>query len=239
MLSGQKSSSCQIFYLTWKVLFCAGNVDGCSYNKTVYENTDIDRCPEKSWLAVLFFAVYMIMTNILLLNLLIAMFRWEHVWRGCTCLLCAFLRERCKCIFSASCFLVTINDSFAVTRRPHIVLFVLDCNVQILSSTHIVATRSNAFRKTQRRCGASTATTSSTSTSTARRWQRLSSSSVTWPAPLPSSSGGAAASRNGTGQFSVSSAFQHSSKAKQCEAAWKFTSENWLRGQGIVIRRCL
>ncbi len=49
----------------------------CSSNRTVWENTDIDRCPEESWLALILFAAYMIFTNVLLLSLLIAMFRCE------------------------------------------------------------------------------------------------------------------------------------------------------------------
>ncbi len=59
----------------YQILFL-GDVGECSKNSTIYENSDdIERCPEESWLVIVMFAIYMIMTNILLLNLLIAMFR--------------------------------------------------------------------------------------------------------------------------------------------------------------------
>ncbi len=76
------SVSCRSTYIYILSLYCVhvGNVDDCSNNKTVYGNTDISRCPEKSWLAVIMFAAYMIMTNILLLNLLIAMFRYDFTF---------------------------------------------------------------------------------------------------------------------------------------------------------------
>lgn len=62
-----------------------GNVDNC--NSTAGSSNP---CPRKSWLAIILFAVYMIITNVLLLNLLIAMFSYtfekvqensEKVWR--------------------------------------------------------------------------------------------------------------------------------------------------------------
>ncbi len=53
-----------------------GDVTPCSKNATIYEQTGIERCPEESWLALTLFAGYMIFTNVLLLSLLIAMFRF-------------------------------------------------------------------------------------------------------------------------------------------------------------------
>ena len=53
----------------------AGDVGECYTDEAeLLVDPDLDRCPEESWLAILLFAVYMILTNVLLLNLLIAMF---------------------------------------------------------------------------------------------------------------------------------------------------------------------
>jgi hypothetical protein len=38
-------------------------------------DANVERCPETEWLVLLLLAIYMIVINILLLNLLIAMFR--------------------------------------------------------------------------------------------------------------------------------------------------------------------
>ena len=53
-----------------------GDIGECSSNHSLYSDPSVVRCPEKSWLALVLFAVYMIMSNVLLLNLLIAMFRY-------------------------------------------------------------------------------------------------------------------------------------------------------------------
>ena len=50
-----------------------GDVEGCTYNTTA--EPDLNRCPKENRLVILLFALYMILTNVLLLNLLIAMFR--------------------------------------------------------------------------------------------------------------------------------------------------------------------
>ena len=49
---------------------------GCTKNETIWRYLGgIDRCPEENALVPLLAAVYLILTNILLVNLLIAMFR--------------------------------------------------------------------------------------------------------------------------------------------------------------------
>ena len=58
------------------VLVLLGNVDDCSDNSAVYlNNPDVPRCPKSSWLATTLFLVYILMTSIMLVNLLIAIFR--------------------------------------------------------------------------------------------------------------------------------------------------------------------
>ena len=53
-----------------------GNVEGCSDNKTVYLNDpNVPRCSRKSWLAMTMFSIYILITSIMLINLLIAIFR--------------------------------------------------------------------------------------------------------------------------------------------------------------------
>ena len=58
----------------------AGDIGECSFNRSLYSKPDVQRCPEKSWLAIVLFAAYMIMSNVLLLNLLVAMFRYVGPW---------------------------------------------------------------------------------------------------------------------------------------------------------------
>ena len=51
-------------------------VDGCETNETLWRLNPSTRCPEKSPVIMsLMLGVYLIVTNILLVNLLIAMFR--------------------------------------------------------------------------------------------------------------------------------------------------------------------
>ena len=51
-------------------------VDGCEKNESLWRQNPIKRCPEKSPVVLsLMLGVYLIVTNILLVNLLIAMFR--------------------------------------------------------------------------------------------------------------------------------------------------------------------
>ncbi|XP_074649507.1 transient receptor potential cation channel subfamily M member-like 2 isoform X2 [Tubulanus polymorphus] len=68
------------------------NTETCSRNPMIYNNetSGYSRCSQSNWLAPALFAVYMILTNVLLLNLLIAMFSYtfqtvqdnsEKVWR--------------------------------------------------------------------------------------------------------------------------------------------------------------
>uniref|UniRef100_A0A914UJE4 G-protein coupled receptors family 1 profile domain-containing protein n=1 Tax=Plectus sambesii TaxID=2011161 RepID=A0A914UJE4_9BILA len=65
----------------------------CTTNVTEYDENDNDNirmCPERTWLVRVLFAVYMMLTNVLLMNILIAMFSYtfqavqdnsEKVWR--------------------------------------------------------------------------------------------------------------------------------------------------------------
>ena len=53
-------------------LSVTGDMRGCSNNQSVPFD---ERCPQQTTLVLLLLAVYMIMTHVLLLNLLIAMFR--------------------------------------------------------------------------------------------------------------------------------------------------------------------
>ena len=53
-----------------------GNVPGCSYNESVYDSdSGVPRCPQDNALVMVLYAIYVLLTNILLINLLIAMFR--------------------------------------------------------------------------------------------------------------------------------------------------------------------
>ena len=61
----------------------AGDIGTCSSNRSIIADPNVERSPETSWLAIVVFAVYMIMSNVLLLNLLVAMF-----W--CAVSLCRF-----------------------------------------------------------------------------------------------------------------------------------------------------
>ena len=59
-----------------KIVVSLGDVEGCAHNISVWANNpEIPRCPQNNWLALILVAVYLMFVNILLLNLLIAMFR--------------------------------------------------------------------------------------------------------------------------------------------------------------------
>ena len=63
-------------YKGFFVLFSGEQPEGCTSNETIWRATGgVDRCPEQNALVPLLAAVYLILTNILLVNLLIAMFR--------------------------------------------------------------------------------------------------------------------------------------------------------------------
>ncbi|CAL1535903.1 unnamed protein product [Lymnaea stagnalis] len=62
--------------------------DGCTKNQTIWLEDPSQRCPEKNAIVYIFLAVYLVLTNILLINLLIAMFSYTFqkvnstkVWR--------------------------------------------------------------------------------------------------------------------------------------------------------------
>jgi len=60
------------------VCLSAGNIDGCSNDRTVYlSDVNTPRCPLRSQLAMLMFFVYILIMAIMLINLLIAMFRFH------------------------------------------------------------------------------------------------------------------------------------------------------------------
>ncbi|CAL1535907.1 unnamed protein product [Lymnaea stagnalis] len=50
--------------------------DGCTKNQTIWLEDPSQRCPEKNAIVYIFLAVYLVLTNILLINLLIAMFSY-------------------------------------------------------------------------------------------------------------------------------------------------------------------
>ena len=57
-----------------------GNVDGCSSDRAVYVNDQsVRRCSKWSWLALVMFFVYILTTSIMLINLLIAIFRFDRL----------------------------------------------------------------------------------------------------------------------------------------------------------------
>jgi len=59
-----------------RLVLVAGKAEGCSDNSTFYlSNRDVARCPRQSWLVMALFFVYMLITAIMLVNLLIAIFR--------------------------------------------------------------------------------------------------------------------------------------------------------------------
>lgn len=47
----------------------------CTDNSTLVDGVDFFPCPEHSWIGIVLLAGYMMISNVLLLNLLIAMFR--------------------------------------------------------------------------------------------------------------------------------------------------------------------
>ncbi|KAH9512885.1 hypothetical protein Btru_036877 [Bulinus truncatus] len=52
------------------------DVSGCTRNETIWRNDPMNRCPEKNAIVPVLLAVYMVLTNILLINILIAMFSY-------------------------------------------------------------------------------------------------------------------------------------------------------------------
>ena len=55
----------------------AEGVDGCTNNATLYmSDPTIPQCAQTSYALIILLAVYMIVTNVILLNILIAMFRY-------------------------------------------------------------------------------------------------------------------------------------------------------------------
>jgi len=73
-------------YVVYEYMFCSliGDVDGCN------DDGDMNspRCPRSSPLVMIFFLIYILMTSIMLINLLIAIFRL------CFSILLAFLIRR-------------------------------------------------------------------------------------------------------------------------------------------------
>ncbi|KAI8729643.1 transient receptor potential cation channel subfamily M member 5 [Biomphalaria glabrata] len=52
------------------------DTSGCTRNETIWRNDPMNRCPEKNAIVPILLAVYMVLTNILLINILIAMFSY-------------------------------------------------------------------------------------------------------------------------------------------------------------------
>ncbi|XP_076459392.1 transient receptor potential cation channel subfamily M member-like 2 [Babylonia areolata] len=66
------------------------DIDGCTHNETIWRQDILKRCPSKNAVVPMLLAVYMIITHVLLINLLIAMFSYTfqrvqdnstQVWR--------------------------------------------------------------------------------------------------------------------------------------------------------------
>jgi len=61
-----------------------GGAEGCSDNSTVYlSNPGVARCPRQTWLVMALFFAYMLITAIMLVNLLIAIFRFNSLLEHC------------------------------------------------------------------------------------------------------------------------------------------------------------
>ncbi|KAH3857080.1 hypothetical protein DPMN_099679 [Dreissena polymorpha] len=87
----------RIFYVPyWQIYgenfleILEGDENGCTRNESVWRDNDDMRCPESKFLVPVLGALYMFLTNILLINLLIAMFSYtfqtiqeksEKIWR--------------------------------------------------------------------------------------------------------------------------------------------------------------
>ena len=69
-----------VYWTTFSKVMAGIAFVNCTYNETLHRMFPImhPRCPEQSWLAGLLMALYLVLVNVLLLNLLIAMLRF--VW---------------------------------------------------------------------------------------------------------------------------------------------------------------
>jgi len=59
-----------------------GNIMDCNDTSSIYlNNPNVERCPRSNWLAWILFYMYILMTAIMLINLLIAIFRYIFIFR--------------------------------------------------------------------------------------------------------------------------------------------------------------
>jgi len=73
----ETEASFVVIIVTVCVAVAIGKVDSCSDDRNVYLNDqNVPRCSRKSWLALVLFLIYILMTGIMLINLLIAIFRF-------------------------------------------------------------------------------------------------------------------------------------------------------------------
>ena len=68
---------CGQWVYIWTLINNLAGVD-CSTNMTEVDGVNVHPCPQYSWLGLVLLALYMMISNVLLLNLLIAMFRFVH-----------------------------------------------------------------------------------------------------------------------------------------------------------------
>ena len=106
----------------FKKYFCGcgpslGRVEGCSSNSSVYLNDrSVPRCSRQSWLVMTMFSIYILMTSIMLINLLIAIFRWSFLH------FIIIRRETPDCIIALNLWLFNIFDFSPVDYRILVIL---------------------------------------------------------------------------------------------------------------------
>ena len=69
------TNQCDQLNQVWLFLFDLSGEMECSSDPNVFEGGDMPRCPENTWLVPILLGGYILITNVLMLNLLIAMFR--------------------------------------------------------------------------------------------------------------------------------------------------------------------
>lgn len=111
----------------------------CSFNETEWRNGTLPRCPEKSVFVIILLGIYMLVSNILLVNLVIAMFAHtfnkvqensRQIWRF----------HRCRMVYKY-CDSPVLVPPFIVIS--HVIRLVLSLASQMSNK----CVRRNAFRK--------------------------------------------------------------------------------------------
>lgn len=63
-----------------KQLYVTGDISPCTDDPVLWSNGTLPRCPQANWVVPALLAIYILITNVLMLNLLIAMFRWVVIY---------------------------------------------------------------------------------------------------------------------------------------------------------------